>query len=265
MLELSDESNNTSKGKNNDDDQYLRVNNEGWKRMFDHVINPTIQHITKLLNEPKLMRNCKYLCLAGGLSISPYFQSRLREEFGPKSRYRLTLVIPQRPILSVVEGAAYFAITPNYIKARVLKYTYGESLNWVEKYAIEQSIPNEYIEKHKFYNKFKKTWCVKDCFTIMAKKGQEIYTGQIIKSTGRRSSPEQMSISTCVMVSKLEDPKVKGDGRPLGEIETKFPNNDMDDMRVTLEFHFYETVIKAVVYRKKEPDEKQTHYITNYK
>ena len=32
-------------------------------------------------------------------------------------------------------------------------------------------------------------------------------------------------------------------------------------MTSTLEFHFYETVIKAVVYRDKEPNKKQTHYL----
>ena len=45
----------------------------------------------------------------------------------------LQLNIPQRPILSVVEGAAYFGITPIYVKAKILKYTYGEMLAQSEK------------------------------------------------------------------------------------------------------------------------------------
>ena len=122
-----------------------------WKRMFNHVMDPTIDHVKKLLQEPKLMRNCKYLCLAGGLSTSPYFQMRMREEFGPRSRYKLTLIIPPRPILSVVEGVAYFGITPNYIKARVLRYTYGELTGWSKSQAISNGVPSSHIGSSTFY------------------------------------------------------------------------------------------------------------------
>eukprot|EP00486_Rosalina_sp_Unknown_P003625 CAMPEP_0201572660 /NCGR_PEP_ID=MMETSP0190_2-20130828/16078_1 /ASSEMBLY_ACC=CAM_ASM_000263 /TAXON_ID=37353 /ORGANISM="Rosalina sp." /LENGTH=122 /DNA_ID=CAMNT_0047998729 /DNA_START=50 /DNA_END=414 /DNA_ORIENTATION=+ len=87
-------------------DEYLTIYYDVWKVMFNHVVDPTINHMKKLLQEPKLMRKCKYICLAGGLSTSPYFQHRMREEFGPKSKYNMTLIIPKRPILSVVEGAA---------------------------------------------------------------------------------------------------------------------------------------------------------------
>ena len=233
--------------------------------MFDHVIDPTINRIEQLLNEAKLKKKCKYLCLVGGLSSSPYYQNRMKKKFGPTTKFRLQLIVPQRPILSVVEGAAYFGITPNYIKARVLKYTYGEIVNCKESNAIDLGIPKEYIEKHKYYNKFKKTWWVNDCFKIMAKKGQEIYTGQIIASVGNRRSPEQLSLSTRIMVSNLQNPKVMADGKQLGKIMTEFPNNDEYDMCVILEFHFYKALIKAVTYRLEEPDKMQTHYITNYK
>eukprot|EP01084_Bolivina_argentea_P084108 152205_1 len=94
--------------------EYLEIDKKGWEIMFNHVVEPIIDHIHKLLAEPKLMRNCKYLCLAGGLSSSPYFQSKMTEMFGSKSKYGMDVIIPNRPILSVVEGAAYFGITPNY-------------------------------------------------------------------------------------------------------------------------------------------------------
>ena len=48
-------------------DEFLVIKEAVWKMMFDHVLNPTIQHVNKLLQEPKLMRKCKFLCLAGGL------------------------------------------------------------------------------------------------------------------------------------------------------------------------------------------------------
>ena len=106
--------------------------------MFNHVINPTIKQIKTLLNEPKLMTNCKYLCLVGGLSTSKYFQLRMEQQFGPKSKYKLKLIIPRRPILCVVEGAAYFGITNNYIKSRALPHS--ESIDISKRKAIYYEI-----------------------------------------------------------------------------------------------------------------------------
>lgn len=117
-------------------DECLEIDSSLWKMLFDHVINPTIVHVIKLLQEPKLMRNCKYSCFARGLSSSSYCQHRIREEFLYKSNYRLALIMAHRPLLSLVEGAAYFGITPDYIKARGLRYTYGKSVSFIESKAI---------------------------------------------------------------------------------------------------------------------------------
>ena len=120
--------------------------------MFDHVINPTINHIKGLLNEAKLKKKCKYLCLAGGLSSSPYYQNRMKQEFGPKSKYKLQLIIPQRPILSVVEGAAYFGITPNYISQSIKIYVWeiGRSRR-----SAAERVPEDHIQKYRVWNDYR--------------------------------------------------------------------------------------------------------------
>ena len=131
------------------DDQTMEINAVIWKSMFDHVCDPTVDHIKKLMNEPKLMRNCKYLCLVGGLSCSPYFQNKMDEEFGMKSRYKLEIVVPNKPILSVVEGAAYFGITKNYIKGRILNRTYGIKMNITVDEAVQLKIPKDFMKINK--------------------------------------------------------------------------------------------------------------------
>eukprot|EP01083_Nonionella_stella_P100962 285546_1 len=83
--------------------EYLTIDRTGWERMFNHVVEPIVNHIHKLLAEPKLMRNCKYLCLVGGFSSSVYFQTKMENAFGSRSKYRMQMVVPNRPILSVVE------------------------------------------------------------------------------------------------------------------------------------------------------------------
>ena len=71
----------------------------------------------------------------------------MREKFGYKSKYKLQVIIPQRPILSVVEGAAYFGITPNYIKARRMTKTYSIGIKRTLARAKELGIPLDlYIE-----------------------------------------------------------------------------------------------------------------------
>ena len=100
-----------------------------------------------LLNEPKLTRKCKYLCLVGGLSCSKYFQYKMQEAFGMRSKYMMTVITPNRPILSVVEGAAYFGITDNYIKARVLPHTYGQIMCREEEYVRASGVSEDFITK----------------------------------------------------------------------------------------------------------------------
>ena len=86
-----------------------------WKSLFDHVIDPTIEHIKRLLQE-EVMKGCNYLCLVGGLSCSPYFQHRMKKAFGEGSDNGLTVIIPEKPILTVIQGAAYFAKRVDYIR-----------------------------------------------------------------------------------------------------------------------------------------------------
>ncbi len=107
----------------------FKIGIKTWKALFDHVVNPIIDHVKELLKTPKLMGNCKYLCMVGGLSCSPYFQHRMKTEFGPRSTHKLQIIIPESPILSVVKGAAYFGLLlkkkHDYIQGRVLQRSYG--------------------------------------------------------------------------------------------------------------------------------------------
>eukprot|EP00483_Globobulimina_turgida_P003392 UN03398 len=210
------------------------------------------------------MRNCKYLCLVGGLSTSPYFQKQMKHQFGTKSKYQLSVIIPQRPILSVVEGAAYFAITQNYIKARILRYTYGELAHYPENQAKACCVSPEHIANNRYYNEYYKTWYVNNCFEVLARKNEEIYTGQIKRFTSCRSSPIHKIISLRIMGSTMEDPKTIADGKELGSVDIYFNNEDEEDMKIETEFHFYSTLIKAVIYRTKAPQDKQIRYITNF-
>ena len=238
--------------------EFLEIDSFIWKLMFDHVITPTIEHIKQLLSEPKLMRNCKYLCLVGGLSTSPYFKNKMEKEFGIKSKYKMIVIQPTRPLLSVVEGAAYFGITKNYVKARVLRYTYGTVVNFKESQAKKLGVPLEHIMRNS------KSGKVKGCFKIIAKKNEEIYTGEIRKNIGYRPGGCSYKVYTKVIYSEMEDPKCVSDGVILGVVTTTYNEHDSEHEEGIVEFHFYDTMIKTVVYNRRSPHLKQTHYISNY-
>ena len=173
-------------------DEFLSVDLEIWHEMFDYVVNPCIEHVEKLLTETEKMKECKYLCLVGGLSTSVYFRMKMREKFGTKSSYNLKLIIPQRPMLSVVTGAAYLGITNNYIKARVLRYSYGQIGRYDEETARKMKVPSEHIAKNIKYDAHSSKWRVSDCFGIIARKNEEIYKGQIKKVNSYSASPQTM-------------------------------------------------------------------------
>ena len=90
-----------------DDGQYLIIKFEIWEKLFNFVIDPIINHVEKLLRGPLTSKKFKYICLVGGLSCSKYFGKRIKEQFGLKSRHRLDVIVPYKPILSVVQGAAF--------------------------------------------------------------------------------------------------------------------------------------------------------------
>ncbi len=94
------------------DGEYLSINTVIWKLLFDHVMNPIIEHTQKMLQE-EAMNGCKYLFLTGGLSASPYYQERMKAAFGSESDLKLRVVTTDRPLLSVAAGAAYFGLSGN--------------------------------------------------------------------------------------------------------------------------------------------------------
>merc|ERR1719474_1676268 len=88
-------------------------------------------------------------------------------------------------------------------------------------------------------------------FRVMARKHEEIQTGQIKVSSLLRPNSRMEVTPTQIMYSSMVDPKIQSDGMMLGSIDTIWEVGDKSDMKVVLEFHFAETLIKAIQYKKK--------------
>ena len=236
--------------------QYLEISMRIWKDLFDHVIDPTVKHIQKLLNQPSLMRKCKYLCLVGGLSCSAYFQYRMKQEFGPLSKYLLIIITPNRPILSVVAGAAYFGITRDYVKARRLRYSYGIIGRIPKSVALANKVPMDHIKKYGEYDKFWGQDIVRGCVKVFGWKNEEINLNQV-KTIDLKRNDQNGVIVENIIRSDLDDPKTKDDGEIIGTLEIPFSDQNKDNLDIVTEFHFAGTVIKVLSYPKKTPHLKQ--------
>eukprot|EP01083_Nonionella_stella_P018157 50723_1 len=91
--------------------------------------------------------------------------------------------------------------------------------------------------------------------TYMPKKNEEIYTGQIITNHGCRSDPKRSERSKLeFLFTEMECPKIVSHGKVLGSIIMDWDNET--DVEGTIEFHFYDTLIRVVVYPSKQPEKK---------
>ena len=128
-----------------------------WKKLFNIVVDPIIEHIDKILQN-KNMKNCKYIFLVGGFSNAKYLQERIKYQFGD----RIQIVIPQLPQLCVVDGAARCGLRPNFMKVRRLAKSYGiqtnKSLASLKNYL--HLFPMGYIEENTYYDReLKQVFC----------------------------------------------------------------------------------------------------------
>ena len=96
----------------NDNDQFSCKLNE---RSIERSVNLHGDRlcIHCVLFQDGSVKKVRYLCIAGGLAQSKYFQHRIHEAFGVDSDYGLSIRIPRRPILSVIDGvycAMFFSV-----------------------------------------------------------------------------------------------------------------------------------------------------------
>ncbi|ETO07381.1 hypothetical protein RFI_30012, partial [Reticulomyxa filosa] len=254
------------------DHEYLSLSCKLWTKLFDIRIDPIIKKMNEMLNknEKILSGKLKYICLVGGFSQSHYLQSKLKQHYEPK----YTFVIPQRPVLSVIEGAAQLARIPSFITSRIVKYTYGNNICWpTERAQSHPEISEDHINKYKFISDTDNEEYVSNCFDVFVNKNEEVKVGQVnilifvaincymIEMSYTPASKNNKD--TCVSIYRSEkiDPGVITKCKRLGNIKVPFPE-DFDNLKDSYDVRFYfgETMIRVTVTIKgKEYVEHEVH------
>eukprot|EP01083_Nonionella_stella_P014674 41200_1 len=249
--------------------EYLELSFNIWSKiLFGVVMGPIIKHVSRLLDRDE-MKECKYMCLVGGLSESKYFQYRMKQTFGSN----VELIIPQRPILSVVEGAALFGVFNTFVQARVLSKCYGTCVNsrhlnksWMnQKMVVELSDE----EKQKHYNH--KRQCFSKIFKPIVHKDQIVsIDGKPMIIEGARNTSNKAQKHTTVKIFQCDayndasntffintDSVNNGNMKLMGTACIVWPKDDKQRNKIVLELYFHDTTIRGYVYAEKYPDDKK--------
>jgi len=239
-------------------DESLIMNNLIWKQeLFDPIINPIIDHCKYLLTHTLMKNKTNYLCLVGGLSESKYFQARIKEAFGDGSPFQLPIIIPKRPILSVVDGAARFGLIVDYIVERVLAKTYGLNTTCLLENAIWNNIPREHIEKNSYLCPYTYKDRVRNIFSVFVNVNQTIQIHQPITRQYSRMNINQKSVTFDIYCTLEIDPSVINiNCKKLASLTVEFPNNN-DDLDCMCEFDFSDTTVRVFAYPLSKPDNKK--------
>jgi len=102
----------------------LRLPGNVVRPFFEAVLQPTVEHITRLVAD---VGRVDVMVVVGGFAESRLLQQTLRaafERLGP-SGTGTTVLLPKRPSKMVVMGAALFALQPNVVTSRVVRWTYA--------------------------------------------------------------------------------------------------------------------------------------------
>lgn len=251
----------------------LWMSTEIWsKHLFDRIIDPMIEHVQDLIVEVDdvvgkdgTKKKVTYLCIAGGLSSSKYFQHRIHTAFGVDSDYGLSIRIPRRPILSVIDGALKLGLKPSYIRRRRVKYTYGIAVDRSEKNVDADRLPDGYLERNDGYNLYvhpntnRRT--VRNLFSAFIKKNDPIELEQPIEKEYRRFSRDETSSKISLYFSDDIDPYVIEEGQqPLASVKITFPA-EYQGLKFIVQFFFGDTKLKAKVnYRSKKGGAKEEEF-----
>jgi len=240
-------------------DDALLISKTIWrKHLFDKVIDPMIDHVKSLIKKVDMIKakgdddvpkKLTYLCIAGGLASSRYFQHRVHEAFGKGSEYNLSIRVPRRPILSVIDGALRLGLRPNYIKTRRVKYTYGIAVDRSEKNVekIKDKLPANYIEENSYThpNTHKRT--VRNLFSAFIKKNDAVDLDEAIEKKYRRFHKNEKTSKISIYYSPKEEPYyIEKNQQPLASVTITFPD-EYQGLPFIVQFFFGETQIRAKV------------------
>jgi len=219
-----------------------------WQHLFDRVIDRVVDHCAALLETPPLKNGqCKYVCLVGGFSASKYLQKRVFAELGAKSKHKLVVIVPNRPSLSVVDGAVRLGLRPDYIAARVVRKTYGIKVNApikrFDSARLQQKENRATVAKQRYWNERAQQEYMHCVFHAFVRKGDEVKLSDKPKTTKFYASKKSV-VGIDVYASEERDPLFVP-AKAIARKDFRLPENWDIHQTFPISFFFGDTKIRV--------------------
>ena len=206
--------------------------------MFKQVSNRIIELISGVLEKMK-GSNLKMIVLAGGSSGCKIIQENIKSFF-PSHR----VIVPEDAELAVLKGAVLFGYRPDYIVARIVRYTYGVRIRVDFNPDIHE--PVRCVEKNGM-NK------CRDIFYTYTKSGSVVEVGANITNIFKTAIPFQSRVEFPIFQSTLECPQyTDAEGcTELGSLkfDVQDPSEEIRKFRVNM--MFVNTELKVTAFDEK--------------
>ena len=204
---------------------------------FKPLVEKIQAKVHELLEQTKKKEgySAKFIFMVGGFSESPYLKSEIKKRF---QNQETTVLIPKRPLISVIRGACMFGLNPRIITSRIAKKTYGIN-------TLTVFDPNRHPEKKKVLIEGEE-FC-EDVFDVFVKKNQLV--NKIYCPVRARQSIMRIIIycTDSTEVEFVDEPGVS----KLGELSIDLGKAIQGDKTVTVTMRFGATSIMVTVTNKR--------------
>ena len=203
--------------------------------MFKQASERIIELISDVLKKMK-GSNLKMIVLVGGFSGCKIIQDNIKTFF-PNHR----VVVPEDAELAVLKGAVLFGHKPDYIVARIARYTYGVR--------ISSDFNQDIHEPGRCVVKNGRQMCI-NLFKLYIKTGSVVELGAKITGRHKTIKPFQPVVTFPIVQSTIECPQytdVEG-CTELGTLSIDIPNPSQEIRSLLVNLIFGNTELKVTAF-----------------
>lgn len=217
-------------------DEYVILEPEEMKQLFEPVVSEIVTHMEKVLKHPELT-SVSCLFMVGGFAKSLILQEAIAAAF--TSRCKILIPITD-PAIAVVQGATMFGEKPNTISSRVMATTYG--------HRIWQDFDPEVHDPQKKAIIEGREKC-KDIFRVIVKENEAVEVGETKRTIWNPIYSKQKSVEFTFYTATNPDAKYITDptvGPSIGKMTVDSPDtSEGKNRQIELSIFFGGTEIKA--------------------
>lgn len=217
-------------------DDAIEIDAAAMRSLFAPVLDGIVEKIEAVLGRIPDGR-CDYLLLAGGFAHSPLLKQRIDEAFGGRTK----IVHLPDPGAAVVAGAAQYGLSPELIRERRTRLTYGCAIS------LPFEDGKDPVKKRVYKNGTKEPYCSYR-FCTFATIGEGVPVDHPVVHTFEPFHPGQKRVELNFLATRKAAPRYADeDGvEPIGEVTLDLPKGwTVDKGAIEVRMFFGRTEIEV--------------------